>query len=346
MERHVFDPNQPQGSMSLENLRNSLRALFQGDLFPLRPRASMVLDDMEYSTDALAQAKWSGTGITVTHSVVKQEGNYALQCVIDATPNRQVTTIKVLNLSGFKQITLWQRCSGVSQAFRFFLEDNLGHVSYWNLTSHATAGTWKLDTLTLATPDGNNGTPAVLSNITDFGFYQLPASQTFIFDTIKAVCGLNVAVDSALVAGFYQNIYIGSTRLTFSGGASALITAPGANPRIDLLTINAAGVLEWTQGSEATNPAEPSFPTGKFPICLIYCKPTMTKVVDFEFKDANPNEGYIYKDVRPLYLLGMSSFLALTDCPASYAGQAGKSVRVKADETGLEFAFPNATYAE
>ncbi len=346
MERHIFDPNQPTGSMSLENVRNVLRALFQGDLFALRPRASMVLDDLEYPTDALAQAKWSGTGVTVTHSTTKQEGNYALQCVIDATPNRQVTLIKGVNLSGFKQITLWERCSGVSQTFRFFIEDNLGHVSYWNLTSHGTAGTWKKDTLTLATPDGNNGTAAALSNITDFGFYQLPASQTFLFDTITAVCGMNVAVASALVAGYYQNIYIGSTRLTFAGGASSLITAPGANPRIDLLTINSAGVLEWTNGAEASNPAEPVFPSGKFPICLVYCKPTMTKVVDYESKDANPNDAYIYKDVRPLFLLGMSSFVALTDCPSNYTGQAGKSVRVKADETGLEFAFPNATYAE
>ena len=46
MERHYFDHNQPQGSMSLMNLRNSLRALFQGDLMPLRPRARFVLDDM------------------------------------------------------------------------------------------------------------------------------------------------------------------------------------------------------------------------------------------------------------------------------------------------------------
>lgn len=345
MERHIFDPNQPQGSMSLENLRNSLRALFQGDFFPLRPRALMILDDMEYPTDALAQGKWTGTGVTVTHSTTKQEGSYALQCVIDATSNRQVTLIKVINLSGFKQITLWERCASASQSFRFFLEDNQGHVSFWNLTSDATAGTWKKDTLDLLTPDGNNGTPATLSNVTDFGFYQLPASQTFIFDTIQAVCGLNVAVDSALVAGYYQNIYIGSTRLVFSGGASPAITAPGANPRIDLLTINAAGTLEWTQGTEASSPAEPTFPSGKLPICLVYCKPTMAKVVDYEFKDANPNEGYIYKDVRPLYLLGMASFLSLTDTPASYSGQANKVCAVNSGENAIEFITRDAYYA-
>ena len=346
MERHTFDPNQPGGSMSLENMRNVLRALFQGDLFALRPRASMVTDDFEYPTDAIAQGVWSGTGVTVTHSTVKQEGNYALQTVIDATGNRQVSKSQVLNLSGFKQMKIWERCSAVSSAFKFFIRDSSGNESYWNLTSYSTANTWKQDTISLATPDSTNGIAANLASITSWGFKALVASLTYGFDTVTAVCGMNVSVASSIVAGYYQNIYIGSSRLTFTGGPSALITAPLANPRIDLLTINSSGVLEWTVGAEASSPAEPTFPSGKFPICLVYCRPTMTKVVDYEIKDANPNDGYVYKDVRPLFLLGMSSFLALTDCPSSYSGQAGKSVRVKSDETGLEFAFPNATYAE
>jgi len=332
--------------MSLENVRNVLRALFQGDLFALRPRASQIVEDFEYSTDALAQSAWSGTGVTVTKTTTKQEGNYALQAVIDATGNRQVTRTQVLSLGGFKQAKVWHRCSVASSAFRFYVRDSSGNESFWNLTAHATANTWKQDTISLGLPDGNSGTPANLTIIASWGFKALGASTTYIFDTFSAICGGTVAVSSALVGGYYQNIYIGSTRLVFSGGASPAIIPPASNPRIDLLTINSSGVLEWTTGVEATNPVEPSFPSGKFPICLVYCKPTMIRVVDYEFKDANPNEAYIYKDVRPLFLLGMSSFIALTDCPSGYTGQAGKSVRVKSDETGLEFAFPNATYAE
>ena len=346
MERHIFDPNQPSGSMSLENMRNVLRALFQGDFMPLRPRASLVVEDFEYSTDALAQAVWSGTGVTVSHSSVKQEGNYALQAVIDSTGNRQILKNQVLSFAGFKQLKLWQRCSAVSSAFKFFVRDGSGNESFWNLTGHATANTWKQDTITLGIPDGNSGTPANLLSVTAWGFKALGASATYLFDTISVICGGAVAVSPALVGGFYQNIYIGSARLNFPGGSSPAVIPPLSNPRIDLLTINSSGVLEWTTGVEASSPAEPTFPSGKFPICLVYCKPTMIRVVDYEFKDANPNEGYIYKDVRPLFLLGMSSFLSLTDCPTSFAGQAGKSVRVKSDETGLEFAFPNATYAE
>ena len=217
----------------------------------------------------------------------------------------------------------------MSSAFKFLIRDVSGNESYWNLTSHATANTWKQDTITLATPDSNNGTPANLASVAAWGFKALGALATYVFDTVMAVCGMNVSVASAVVAGYYQNIYIGSARLTFTGGPSPLITAPAANPRIDLLTINSSGVLEWTTGAEASSPAEPVFPSGKFPICLVYCRPTMAKVVDYEIKDANPNDAYVYKDVRPLFLLGMSSFLALTDCPTSFTGQAGKSVRVK-----------------
>ena len=346
MERHIFDPNQPGGSMSLENMRNTLRALFQGDLFALRPRAAMAMDDFEYPTDAIVQAVWSGSGVTVTHSTVKQDGNYALQTVIDAAGNRQVSKAQVLNLSGFKQVKIWERCSAVSSIFKFFVRDGSGNESYWNLTSNPTINTWKQDAITLTTPDSNSGTAANLASITSWGFKALGASATYVFDTVTAVCGMNVAVASSVVAGYYQNIYIGSARLTFVGGPSPLITAPAANPRIDLLTVDSTGTLAWTVGTEASSPAEPVFPSGKFPICLVYCRPTMAKVVDYEIKDANPNDAYVYKDVRPLFLLGMSSFLALTDCPSSYTGQAGKSVRVRSDETGLEFAFPNATYAE
>lgn len=346
MERHIFDPNQPQGAMSLMNLRNALRALFQGDLMPLRPRASMILDDMEYALDASAAAAWSGTGVTVTKSTTKQEGNYALQCVIDATPNRQVTRIQVLELSAYKTVMLWHRCDDASQSFRFFVEDSEGNVSYWNLTSHGTADTWKQDTLILATPDGNNGTTADLSDITDWGYYQLPASKTFLFDTIIAQVGMTVAVEPALVANYYAQIYIGSAHLSFAGGSAPAISAPSANPRIDLLAINNAGVLSWTTGTEASTPVEPTYPSGKIPICLVYQKTTMTKVVNFEDKDANPNEGYIYRDVRPLMLLGMSAFLALTDCPASYSGQAGKVPVVNTGETALEFQAKDAYYAD
>lgn len=48
-------------------------------------------------------------------------------------------------------------------------------------------------------------------------------------------------------------------------------------------------------------------------------------------KDANSNP--IINSVG-----GASTFISLTDAPSSYTGEALKVARVKADETGLEFA--------
>ncbi|MFA4991382.1 MAG: hypothetical protein WC569_02260 [Candidatus Omnitrophota bacterium] len=299
MERHYYDPNQPQGTMSLMNLRSALRALFQGDLMPLRPRASLILDDMEYSSDANAQAEWSGTGVTVTKSTTKQEGNYAIQCVIDATDDRAVHKDVVLDLSAFKTVKLWEQVNVASSAIQFYVSDGVNE-SYWNITTNGTPSTWQEDTLDLTTPDDDNGTPADLSAITSYGFRLLDASKTYIFDAIKVICGANVAVESAIVGGFYQQVYLGLNRITFAGGSSPEVTPPSVNPRIDLLALNQDNELEWTAGEENSTPVEPTFPTDKIPICLIYCKTTMAKIVDYEDRAANPDEAYIYKDVRPL----------------------------------------------
>ena len=297
--------------MSLMNLRNVLRALFQGDLMPLRSRASQLLDDMEYSTDAQAAAVWSGTGVTVTKTATKYEGNYAVQCVIDGTGNRKVSKTQTLNLSAFSKIRIWERCSVISSAIQFYLRDSSGNESYWNITTNGTANTWQQDELTLATPDSDSGTPASLAAITSWGFLGLDTSETYIFDTVKAVCGLNVAVSEGLVGSFYQQVYVGSTRITYAGGTSPTITAPTANPRIDLLTIDSAGTLAWTVGTEASSPAEPTFPSNKMPLCLVYCRVGMVKIVDYEDKDANPTEGYIYKDVRPIMQMLLGEYTSL-----------------------------------
>lgn len=302
MERCVYDPYQPQQSMSLPNMRNTLRALHQGDLMPLRARASMVLDAMEYATDALAQASWAGTGVTVAKTTTKQEGSYALQCAIDGTGNRKVSKTQVLDLSSFLQIKIWERVDVASSAMQFYLRDGSGNESYWDITTNGTQDTWQQDTLTLASPDSNSGTAADLSDIASWGFLGLDASKTYIFDTVKAICGLTVSVDGAAVGdGFYRNVYLGVNNMTFTGGAAPAITPPGSNPRIDLLVLNSSNALAWVTGSEGASPAEPTFPTDKIPVCLVYCKTTMAKVVDYEDKDANPNEAYIYKDVRPLF---------------------------------------------
>jgi len=303
MELCVYDRNQPGKMMSLSNMRNTLRALHQGDLFPLRPRATWILDDMEYQDNTAAQTFWSGTGITVaTNSAAEQEGSYCLSCATDATANRIAATTQTLNLSGFASLKVWHRVNATSQAFKLYLKDGDGNISYWDLTSHGTTDTWKQDTLTLATPSSNNGTNADLSDIVEWGFSSLPASKTFLFDTVKAFAGMAVAIDAATIGSYRENVYAGQTRIAFAGGPSPTITAPAANPRIDLLCYNpTTGALAWTTGTEASSPAEPAAPSDKIPICLVYTKVGMTQVVNYEERASFSGDGYIYKDVRPLY---------------------------------------------
>lgn len=116
---------------------------------------------------------------------------------------------------------------------------------------------------------------------------------------------MTVAVNPALVQSFFSQVWLGTTTpLSYAGGNSGSVSAPSSNPRIDLLTIDSSGTLAWTTGSEGASPTAPDCPAGKMPICYIYCKTTMTKIVNYEDKDANPNEGYIYKDIRPFLNMG------------------------------------------
>jgi microcystin-dependent protein len=49
-------------------------------------------------------------------------------------------------------------------------------------------------------------------------------------------------------------------------------------------------------------------PANKIPICLVYQKTTMTKVLDFEDKDTDATQGYILADVRPFMKNGFTFF--------------------------------------
>lgn len=296
MARHFYDRNQPHGKMSLLNMRNALRGLHQGDLRPLRPRASLVVDDFEYSTDANIQSEWSGSGCTVTRSVDKKVGDYAGQVVVDGSGDRKVTNTETINLAAYSTLKIWSRAnSPVSPSdVSFYLKDSSNQAS-WQV-SFSASDTWVSDAFTLSTPGAGS---VDLSDITEFGWSDLRASTTYLFDDVKAQAGMAVAIDACLVQSFYDQVYYGTSRISFAGGASPAISAPGANQRIDLLTINTSGSLEWTFGVSDGTAAEPAFPSDKVPICLVYTRPAMVKVVDYEDNAANPNEGYIYKDVRP-----------------------------------------------
>ncbi|AQV94745.1 hypothetical protein BJN34_12730 [Cupriavidus necator] len=106
--------------------------------------------------------------------------------------------------------------------------------------------------------------------------------------------------------------------LNFTGalGANINVIVPlGTNPRAWLVTNNTSGAYTLTvKGASGTGVAV-----------------------------TQGGVSHLYQDgtnVKAAANLGATTFTGLSDAPASYSGKAGKEVRVKADETGLEFYDP------
>lgn len=373
--RYSYDYNFPYGTFSLANFRSSLRGLHQMDLMPLRPIAKYEVDPMEYSADAAAQAEYSGTGVTITaDSSNEEKGDYSLKAVTDGTADRTFgRAFSGMDLSVFPYLTLWERSSQASDTYQFYIEDSGGDASYWDITSDGSAGTWTQHTFDLSSPDSNSGADADLSDVAEYGFRLLTASKTYYFDQIFALCGMNIVVKGTDLGSYYKNVYVGNQPIEVDAQVSPTLTAPTSNPRIDILTIDSSGTLAWVEGTEASSPSVPwsSVAVNKIPIALVYCKTTMTKVLDYADKDTDTDQGYIYADVRPFVKLGVTTFLGLTDTPSSftanyyakvnaggtavewaalsqaflglsdtpssYSGQGGKLVKVNSGATGLEF---------
>jgi hypothetical protein len=91
-------------------------------------------------------------------------------------------------------------------------------------------------------------------------------------------------------------VYVNGTRVIFSGGSTPTVTAPSANPRIDVLTIDSSGVLAWTAGAESATPSAPSYPANKAPLCELYNVVAETALYDFE--NQQTGQGYVSTDVR------------------------------------------------
>lgn len=117
---------------------------------------------------------------------------------------------------------------------------------------------------------------------------------------------MTIAVAAATIESFFRQVYYNNAQSTYAGGNTSTMTAPTSNPRIDLVYLNSGGTLSITTGSEAASPSAPTYPdlATSVPICEIYHRVGETSIVNYEDKDSNPTEGYIYRDVRPLVTLG------------------------------------------
>jgi hypothetical protein len=90
--------------------------------------------------------------------------------------------------------------------------------------------------------------------------------------------------------------FIGNNRYFFLGGSTLTVTAPSSHPRIDVLTIDNAGTLAWTTGTENASPVAPAYPSGKIPLIELYNVVGETALYDTENQQSG--EGYISNDVR------------------------------------------------
>ena len=123
---------------------------------------------------------------------------------------------------------------------------------------------------------------------------------------------MTIAVQAVTVQSFYRQVYYNGAQSAYAGGTSPTFTAPTSNPRIDLLYLNNSGVLTILQGTEVASPVPPTYPTigPNLPICEVYLRVGMTKIVNYEDSGANPTEGYLYHDVRPWVTIPGASTLA------------------------------------
>lgn len=115
---------------------------------------------------------------------------------------------------------------------------------------------------------------------------------------------LKIMVRGRDASSFFNPIYAGDAdaHVFFSSGDSTAMVAPVSNPRLDIVYLTPSGDIRIVTGAEAATPTLPSLsPSGdsRIPICAVYHKTTETKIVNFEDRNSNTGDGYIYQDLRP-----------------------------------------------
>lgn len=115
---------------------------------------------------------------------------------------------------------------------------------------------------------------------------------------------MRIMVRGRDASAYFNPAYYGDadSRIPMGSGDTPVLTAPVSNPRIDVVYVNASGDIRVVFGTEAASPSIPSIaPSGDsiMPIAAIWHRVGETKIVNFEDKDSNSGDGYIYKDLRP-----------------------------------------------
>lgn len=163
----------------------------------------------------------------------------------------------------------------------------------------------------------------------------------------------NPANTSIMVRGrdassFYNPIYYGSAdqRIFLGSGDTPAFATPVSNPRVDIVFLNVSGDVLIHRGTEAVSPTLPSMGASgdtRIPICAVWNRPGQARIVNFEDKDSNTGDGYIYQDLRPWFNfpkaastgLTVSSAAALSVTGDNAAGSSAQASRADHTHQGI-----------
>ncbi len=129
--------------------------------------------------------------------------------------------------------------------------------------------------------------------------------------------------------------YVSTSQTNFLGGSTSTFSAPAANPRIDVVTVDTGGSIGVTVGSENASPTAPTYPTNVLFICEVYHRVGETKILDYD----DGVNGYISKDARSS--VQISYVIVPTGMVAPYAGSSAPSGWLLCDGSAVS----RATYA-
>lgn len=114
---------------------------------------------------------------------------------------------------------------------------------------------------------------------------------------------------------------VDGTIVKYAGGDTGTFVAPSSDDRIDIVSIDAAGDINITQGSEDPSPTAPAYPSDETVLCEVYLRPGCTEILN----EDDSSEAYISLDARPL-----GAGITLIDETAG-AADAGKGIKTDAD---------------
>jgi hypothetical protein len=114
---------------------------------------------------------------------------------------------------------------------------------------------------------------------------------------------------------------VDGTIVKYLGGNTGTFTAPVTDDRIDIVSIDAAGAINITQGVEDPSPVAPAYLSDETVLCEVYLRGGCTEILN----EDDSSEAYLSLDSRPLGA-GISLIDETTGAP-----DAGKGIKTDAE---------------